>query len=228
GKSSVVSTLAADESVRIASDAPTTLECRTFPMRVNDRVLYELIDTPGFERPRQMLQWLREHETTTGQRRHVVEQFVREHAGDPMFDKECKLLKPVLEGAAVLFVVDGSVPFTEQHEYEMQIIQWTGQPRMALINMIHEENYIDQWRPVLDQYFNLVHEFDAHEASFHDRIRLIRALREIHKPWEAALNEAIDALMTERQQHLHDAVAEIASILVRMLTLVKTKRLSAE
>ncbi len=228
GKSSVVSTLAADESVRIEPNVGTTVECRTFPMRVNDRVLYELIDTPGFERPRQMLQWLREHETTTAERRAVVERFVREHATDARFEKECRLLAPVLEGAAVLYVVDGSVPFTEQYEYEMQIIQWTGQPRMALINMIHEENYIDAWRPVLDQYFNLVHTFDAHEASFADRIRLIRALREIHKPWEGALNDAIAGLLTERRQLAHDAAAEMAATLVAMVTLVKSKRLSAE
>lgn len=228
GKSSIVSTLAADETVRIDPTVGTTRECRTYPMRVGGKVLYELIDTPGFERPRQMLQWLREQETTTGERRNVVNRFLREHASTGLFTQECCLLGPVLAGAAALYVVDGSVPFTPAYEAEMEILRWTGQPRMALINLIGEESYIPQWRPILDQYFNLVHEFDAHEATFPDRLRLIRALREIHKPWEPALNEALAALRTERRQNLHDAAVEIAAMLVRTITLVQEKRLSAE
>lgn len=228
GKSSIVSTLAADETVRIDPSVGTTRECRTYPMRVGGKVLYELIDTPGFERPRQMLQWLREQETTTGERRSVVERFLREHASTGLFMQERRLLEPVLAGGAALYVVDGSVPFTPAYEAEMEILRWTGQPRMALINLIGEESHIPQWRPILDQYFNLVHEFDAQEATFPDRLRLIRALRELHKPWEPALNEALAALRTERRQNLHDAAVEIAGLLARTISLVKEKRLSAD
>lgn len=228
GKSSIVSTLAADESVRIGPEVGTTRHCRTYPMRINDRTLYELIDTPGFERPRQVLQWLREHETSTAQRPDVVRRFVEEHARDPAFACECRLLAPVLAGAAVLYVVDGSVPFAPAYEAEMEILRWTGRPRMALINRIGQDDYIDQWRPILDQYFNLVHEFDAHRAGFVDRLRLIRALREIHQPWQPALDRALEALSVQRQHDAHDAAGEIAAMLAAMLTLVREKRLSAD
>ena len=84
GKSSIVSTLAADDSVAIDARPGTTRQCREFPMVVGTETLYTLIDTPGFERPRQTLAWLRDHETTTDARRAVVQRFVRQHHRDKM------------------------------------------------------------------------------------------------------------------------------------------------
>ena len=48
GKSSIVSTLAGDDSVEIKADPRTTLRCNRYPMKVDGKTLYELIDTPGF------------------------------------------------------------------------------------------------------------------------------------------------------------------------------------
>jgi GTP-binding protein EngB required for normal cell division len=44
GKSSVVSTLAADETVRIDETPGTTRHCREFPMRVDGETLYILME----------------------------------------------------------------------------------------------------------------------------------------------------------------------------------------
>ena len=52
GKSSLVATLAEDDSVGISSTPGTTLRSRAYPMRVDGRLLYTLIDTPGFQRAR--------------------------------------------------------------------------------------------------------------------------------------------------------------------------------
>ena len=49
GKSSIVSTLAEDDSVRIDARPGTTTEVREFPVRVDGRTLFVLVDTPGFE-----------------------------------------------------------------------------------------------------------------------------------------------------------------------------------
>ena len=62
GKSSIVATLAGDDSVRIGADPGTTSRCRHYPMRVDGEVLYALVDTPGFQRPHKALEWMEEHE----------------------------------------------------------------------------------------------------------------------------------------------------------------------
>ena len=218
GKSSIVSTLAADETVRIDATPGTTRSNRVFPMKVDGRVLYELVDTPGFERPRDVRQWLLEHETDTGNRATVVRDFIDTFAGSGRFEQEVKLLRPIMDGGAILYIVDPKPIVTPNYEAEMQILQWTGQPRMALINRTHEEDYSAAWKPVLDQYFKIVREFDSHHAVFSDRIRLIRALREIHDEWEPVLTEAITALVEQRKSQNEDTAQEIADLLTRGLT----------
>ena len=52
------------------------------------------------------------------------------------FPDECELLRPIVEGAGILYVVDGSVPYGPEYEAEMEILRWTGRPSMAVINPI--------------------------------------------------------------------------------------------
>lgn len=230
GKSSIVATLAADDSVRIDATPGTTVHCREYPAVVAGQRLYTLIDTPGFERPRQALAWLTEHERGTHERADVVERFVRAHAGGEVFRQECELLRPILDGAAILYVVDGSTPPSPKDEAEMEILRWTARPRIALINLIDKPakggaDFTTQWRQVLDQYFNLVRVFDAHEAQFDDRIRLLRTLREMDSQFAPPLTKAIDTLIEDRHFALRESAEEVADMLVEMLSLVEEKRL---
>jgi len=228
GKSSIVSTLAADDSVAIDAAPGTTRHNREYPLRLGDETLYTLIDTPGFERPRHVLAWLQAHATSTEERRGAVERFVREHAGSGEYAQECELLQPILAGAAILYVVDGSVPFSAAYEAETEILRWTGQPRMALINPIGPGDHAAQWRAVLDQYFSLVRVFDAHGADFEARIELLRALRELADPWRAALDRAIHALELDRAQRVRECAGLVADAIVDLLTLRDELRLAAD
>jgi len=47
-------------------------------LRVDNRVVYELFDTPGFQRARRVLAWLQEHEPSSADKRVDV---VREFGG---------------------------------------------------------------------------------------------------------------------------------------------------
>ena len=136
GKSSIVSTLAQDDRVEIAPDPGTTTHSRYFPMRVDGRVLYTLVDTPGFQRPRDVLRWLQQHETSVVDHPTLVQRFVEQHASTSQYDAECRLLQPIIAGGGILYVVDGSVPFGSEYEPEMEILRWTGRSSMALINPI--------------------------------------------------------------------------------------------
>jgi hypothetical protein len=79
---------------------------------------------------------MRQHETTADRHVDVVRTFVEVHRRQSQFADECELLEPILNGAGILYVVDGSVPYGEEYEPEMEILRWTGQPSMALINPI--------------------------------------------------------------------------------------------
>ena len=218
GKSSIVATLAEDDAVAISPHPGTTTQARTYPMRLDGEVLYELVDTPGFQRAREMLAWLEAHDRGAGARAAVVAEFLKAHASDPRFHDECELLTPIVEGAGILYVVDGSRPYGRQYEADMEILRWTGRPRMALINMIGTGDHIEQWRAALGQFFSIVRVFDAVRADFGKRIELLRSFGAIDERWAAPLNRAADALIADRKRRARRAAAEIAELLITALT----------
>ncbi len=229
GKSSIVATLAEDESVAISPDPGTTRVARSFRMRIDEQVLYELFDTPGFQRARAMLEWLRRHERGADARPQVVREFVAAHANDERYRNEIELLKPILAGAGVLYVVDGAHPYGAEYEPEMEVLRWTGQPRMALINMIGPGDYVDEWRRALDQYFSIVRVFDAQRADFSKRLELLRAFRELGEGDDrigAALDHAVNVLEADRRERRRRAASEIADLLIDVLSWRETAPIS--
>ncbi len=213
GKSSIVSALAEDESVVIESSAGTTLACQEFPVRVDGETIIMLIDTPGFQQAPRALLWMKERETSAASRRDVVHEFYNHFKNTNDFVDECRLLKPILDEAGILYVVDGAKPFRRNFEAEMEILRWTGQPRMALINHIGDDDYTESWRPALDQYFSVVRQFNAQKVTFKDRLELFQAFRELHEAWRPGVDEAIKYLNSEWQRREREAVHIISDML---------------
>jgi hypothetical protein len=220
GKSSIVSTLTEDDSVRIEKDPGTTRVAREFPISVDGRVLFALVDTPGFEQARAVLDWLREREEQHPARRDVVQAFLDAHRGGDAFTEERELLAPVMAGAGILYVIDGSQPFRRQYRAEMEILRWTGQPRMALINQISDGDHVEEWRLELDQYFSIVRAFNAHRVGFPERVRLLSGMRELSDGFRAPLDEAIRALVGERRRRRHESARALARLLATSVRFV--------
>jgi hypothetical protein len=226
GKSSIVATLAESDDVMISPIPGTTTKARRFPFSIDGEVLYELIDTPGFQRPRETLAWLEEHDPAADKRADTVAAFVAAHEADPRFGDECELLTPLLDSAGLLYVVDGSKPYGPEYEAEMQVLRWTGRPRMALINLIGDADFVDDWRRALDQFFGIVRVFDAARADFEKRVALLKAFGELSEDWAAPLARALDALATERAHRRRQCAAEIADLLIDVTSQRLRKRFS--
>jgi len=219
GKSSIVSTLAHDDTVRVGDLPGTTTRCRPYPMKLDGQVLYSLVDTPGFQRARAVWEWMQARETTADQRPAVVRAFLDEFAGGDQYPDECELLAPVMDGAGILYVVDGSVPFGPEYDAEMEILRWTGQPRLALINPIGRADHVEAWRTALGQYFSVVRLFNAVTADFDKRVELLRAFGQLKDEWRAPLQLATDSLVTDRARRREAAARAVASCLAEMLGL---------
>jgi hypothetical protein len=213
GKSSIVATLAEDDSVRIEATPGTTTETREYPVVVDGRVLFALVDTPGFEDAPRVLGWLRAREGSAAERPARVREFVAAHAATGEFPEERRLLAPILDGASILYVVDGTRPFRPNYEAEMEILRWTGRPGMALVNRIGEGDHAAEWHRALDQYFKIVRDFDAFSVTFEERLQLLRAFRELRSDWRAPIDEAVRVLAAERLRRREAAVVEIAGLL---------------
>lgn len=218
GKSSIVANLTRQDAVKISSVSGTTTQSQHFEMVVADQVLYALVDTPGFQRPRQVLSWLEKQCESADQRAGAVQRFLDEFAEGDRFVDETELLTPIMDNAGILYVVDGSVPYSPEYEAEMSILQWTGRPRMALVNPIGGEQYLEQWQQALGQYFSVVRVFNPMSAGRDKQRAVLSAFAEIYEPWRASIETAVDYL-DRHLTRLHDSAAQLsAHKLVAMLS----------
>ncbi len=206
GKSSILATLVEEwdnERIRISNIPGETTRAYPIPLILQGEKLVEFLDTPGFHKARQALDWMQKRHRKKGDaaRIETVREFVEAFRGKNQFQDETLLLEPVLEGAGILYVVDASKPFREDFIAEMEILRWTGRPRLALINNISEEtDFTDEWRQHLGEYFNLTRTFNAHRARFRERIRLLKSLLEIEEKRRANIEKTIRILEREWDQ----------------------------
>ncbi len=217
GKSSIISTLAQDASVRISPRSGTTTRNRTYAIRLDSRELCRLVDTPGFQRPRAAMDWMQRHSRSAADHQETVGRFLEEHRQDPRFSAECELLEPIVDGAGILYVIDGSVPYGPDYDAEMEILRWTGGPSMALINRIGAGNHVADWRRPLSQYFRIVREFNAISEPFGQQVQLLTGFSELCEEWRKPLREAADNLVAARALQMRQAGERIAKLLETML-----------
>ena len=212
GKSSVVSTLARDDSIVISQRSGTTTAAKTYEV-VLQNLSYQLIDTPGFQRPRKVLAWLQSEKVSADKRAQRVEDFLKDSDCQQQYPDEYALLAPIMQGAAILYVVDASRPYSEDYEAEMEILRWTGQPSMALINPINNTQYLESWQQALGQYFSLVRVFNAVRADLNQHIQLLEAFTLLHLPWANQLNLIIDAFKEQRETQKKQSCAIVTQLL---------------
>jgi hypothetical protein len=218
GKSSIIATLAEEDSIAISPLPGTTRRATEYDVTLDGEVLFRLIDTPGFEDAARALAWMRRGNPSADRHRAQVAAFRQTFAGSREFVEECELLGPVLDGAAILYVVDGSTPFRENIMAEVEILRWTGQPRMALVNRSGEGPHLASWHAALASAFSTVRNFDAHAASFRERLQLLALFRELVEPWRAPLGRVIDRLGAEQERRLRESAQAIAEFLIDGVT----------
>lgn len=212
GKSSVVSTLAEDDSVKISPTPGETRICQEYPVTIDGRTIIRFVDTPGFQNPRRTLEWI---ESFRGPADRLIPEFIRTHRGDENFTDECELMAPLAEGAGIIFVVDGARPFRQIDSIEMEILRKTGLPRMIVINSKEKgaANNIEIWKNEARKHFNTIRLFDAHKASFAQRIDLLESLKHIDPDWQPALEDTINAFKSDWIQRLEETSSIIDQLL---------------
>ena len=222
GKSSIVSTLSFDDTVNISSRSGTTEKSSEFLVEI-EGYSYLLIDTPGFQRPHRVLEWLQQKASSAEMRSDAVSDFVKDPECQINYPDEVELLRPLVNGAAILYVVDGSRPYGKEYEAEMEILRWSGQPSMALINPIENERYVESWENALQQYFKVVRVFNPMAAEFSQQIDLLQAFAHLDQSWAEQITQVTSALITNRDLQ-KDISATILARLVDDLCFYKVSQ----
>jgi GTP-binding protein EngB required for normal cell division len=215
GKSSVLSTLSEDDSVRVSPIPGETTQCRTFPVIIDGQEVIRFIDTPGFQNPRKTLAWMRAYQ---GEDRDMLPEFIKSHAHLQDLRDDCALLRPLVEGAGIIFVVDGSRPLRNIDRAEMEILRLTARPRMAVINCKEEEStFLADWHNEFRKHFNAIRLFNANKATYSQRIALLNSLKAIDQELETVIEQVIQAFIQDWQNRRRQTAEIILALLKETL-----------
>lgn len=222
GKGAVIATLMEiddNEIVRVSPMPGETTRAQAHTVVFGGRECVRFIDTPGFTRPMDAMREIQRMHGAGVPGRDTLRRFV-ESVGDDFRDEKC-LLVPLLEGAGVLYVVDPGRPLRDDFLAEMEILRWTGRPRLALMNPREdgETRYEEAWREKLGSAFNLVRTFDAHRAKYEQRLLLMKALLEIEERHRSKLEETISLIEMEWDERRNEAAEVVREFLAEALEL---------
>jgi len=223
GKSSIVATLAQNDDIAISTRSGTTTQCQQVDVNIGD-ASYSLIDTPGFQRPTLVLAWLQKHASTADKRINAVKAFLLNEDCQRQFPDEFELLTPIMEGAAIIYVVDGSRPYGAEYEAEMEILRWTGQASLALINPIENELYIEQWQQALGQFFKVVKVFNAMQAELDKQLSVLESFSTIREDWKDAIDKLVAAYKTRASQRIEATAELLAALLTKACSYQLTQK----
>ncbi len=218
GKSSIVAALARDDRLAISPRSGTTTRSESWRFE-NAGGSYRLVDTPGFQRPRAVLEWLEQRADSADRRAAAVAALVDDPQCRERFPDETELLRPIVAGAAILYVVDGSRPYSPDYEAEMEILRWSGQPSMGLINPIEGDAHVGEWEQALQQYFRLVRVFDPMQPQLQQQAALLSAFAHLQPAWAARLEAIASEIEHEPEQRLRQAASRLALWLDQACTL---------
>ncbi len=203
GKSSIVSTLVGHDKVKVESAAGTTQKHRKFAFEVDGEEVMGFIDTPGFDQPRKILQWLQKNKSSYETSKELFDAFHEKHYDKKKFYLDCELLLPIKDHteACILYVFDGSRPMDERDKWAMEIVRLTGCGRIALINCKEDNSdYKSKWKNECNQFFSSVREFNAHTATFRERLNLLQNMGALVQNLEAPLEIVIHELERKRKE----------------------------
>ncbi len=226
GKSTFIKAMTNDESVVVSDQARTTTSAKSYPFkieRVTDGKLawetcFTLWDTPGFENAAGMheivTEWgIRESDHPI----ELIRKFLEAYAGHPDFAYELEIFKPIAGYACIVYVADCSKKFRES-EYlrEIELIKFTRLPRIAILNPIDGDRYLESWRSGLTDYFNNIKVFNPHETSFDEKLRILGAFSHLNDEWEEQLNRVIGALKSQREKVLEECARIIRKTILQI------------
>ena len=225
GKSSVVSNLTEDDRILITPVSGETRRIQTYPVKAGGRTVLEFIDTPGFQHPRKILKWFEGYLEKNGSAEGILQAFISANEADAKVRHDVDLLRPLKDGAAAIFVVDASHPIRKHDIAEMEILRLAGCPRMAVLNNKEQPDYREEWKAELNRHYNIIREFNAMQASFPERLRLLEALKAMHQEWEHPLADAINALREDWRQRVEKSAGAICAMLNKVAGHHESKRI---
>ena len=133
-----------------------------------------------------------------------------------------------MDGAGIIYVVDASKPYGEEYEAEMEILRWTGQPSMALINHIDEDDYTQEWKRALGHYFKIVRTYNPMNISLKQHLSILESMAQLKEEWTDPVKTSIAFFEKYHEEMLKQTALSIAKAVSSAVSLVETLNFTEE
>jgi len=108
----------------------------------------------------------------------------------------------------------------------MEILPLTGLPRMAILNSKDPDtDYLEQWKEEFRKTFNVFRIFNAHRATYAERIALLESLKHIDQDRQATLDTVIAAFKKDWAQRNLSCAGIITDMLAECLSYTLVRNL---
>jgi hypothetical protein len=96
---------------------------------------------------------------------------------------------------------------------------------MAIINPIGAARFVEEWQKALGQFFRVVRVLDVLQAPFKQQIEILETFGQLREDWRAPLDQAVKALIADRERQQRDSAQIIAELIANALSHSETKEI---
>ncbi|MEE2680889.1 MAG: DUF3482 domain-containing protein [Planctomycetota bacterium] len=218
GKTSLMRTLARDQSFGAVSPSPaTTTEVASVKLQAGGEELADFRDTPGLEDPIGLLEFIDDLRTD---RRDdgpsLIERFLGTPEAGGIFAGEAKALRQARIADIVLYVVDARDRVLPRHSDELELLARCGRPVLPVMNFIADESTRGEaWRDALARLgLHATTGFDTVVFDAEDEQRLFEAMSVLVNEHRPALTRLIKDRIRRRGRSIERASRAVAELLV--------------
>ncbi len=99
---------------------------------------------------------------------------------------------------------------------------------MALINLIDETDYVEEWKRALGHYFRMVRVFNPMEANFSQHIALLESMAQLKEEWTPSVKRSVEIFKRYQQQKIHDSSVLITELITNSLSYIASLSISGD
>lgn len=216
GKTSLIRTLLRNRHFGEVRNQPgTTRHVESARVHIDALSFMELRDTPGLEDSSALKQHLDTLVAQGHNGRDALQKCIDQSQKMPEFEQEIKVLKQILSSQILLYIIDCREPVFEKYLDELNILKRAAIPILPVLNFIHHNNSIEQWKTVLAQLgLHAQVEFDTVAFDFKAEKRLYNKLQTLVESHYALIEKLLHK-RTKDWQNLHNnACKRIAHLML--------------
>jgi len=88
---------------------------------------------------------------------------------------------------------------------------------MALINLIGDDNFVDEWQKALGQYFRMVRVYNPLNANFQTHLNILKSMSHLKEEWIEPMEHSIEIFTNYHQQKIDSTINLITDTMIDIL-----------